>query len=140
MNNHKGLTIWTLVANFFIIIAAGHGIGTIGLLQLVTVADLLGFNDFFSSEERFQYLLFWAVVINFLGQLFVLASLLKKQRPVYTRVTGLGLLLTAFLVLIYYLREQDTLMATVITGIPFLILSAVLTYKHLHSIEVIVEV
>lgn len=139
MNNHKGLTIWTLIANFFIIIAAGHGIGTIGLLQLVTVADVLGLNNFFPPEQLFHHPLFWVVAVTFLGQLVMLATLLKNQRLVYIRLIGVVLLLIAFIILTYYLRNQETLQVTVVTGVPFLILSALLMYKHIYKRKVVHE-
>jgi hypothetical protein len=78
-------------------------------------------------------------VITFFGQLLLLASLMNKQRLTSIKLTGLVLLIAAFLILAYYLKEQGTFMVTIVTGIPFLILSAVLTYKHVHSGEVLSE-
>jgi hypothetical protein len=139
MNNHKRLTIWTLVANFFIVIAAGHGIGTIGLLQVLAVSSLFGTDDFLSPKEFFQHPLGWLVITNFIGQLFVIVALIKKRSKIYLKLTGLALMLIAFGILLYYLRKEGTVMITYVTGIPFLILSCILAFKHIQGRKMAIE-
>jgi hypothetical protein len=136
MNNYKGLAIGILVAHFLIVMAAGHGIGTIGLLQLVTIADAFGSNDFFSPKTFFEHPLFWVVAVTFLGQSLILVSLLKKHYNLFS-VAGIGMLFIAFLILVYYLKEQETLNVTIITGTPFFLLCLIFTYKNIFKKEFI---
>jgi hypothetical protein len=138
MKNHKKLALWISVAHLFIVMAAGHGIGTIGLLQVGTIADAFGSEYLFSSQHFFGHPLWWVVAITFLGQSLVLVSWLKKHNDLFS-VAGIVMLFIAFLILMYYLREQETLNVTITTGLPFLILCLIFTYKRIFkrkSIEV----
>ena len=136
MNNHKRLAIWILVAHLFIVIAAGHGIGTIGLLELGTIADAFGSKYLFSPQDFFKHPLFWVVAITLLGQSLFLVSFFKKHFN-FLIIVGLGTLIISFLTLIYYLREQETLNVTVITGLPFLVLCLIFIYKNVFKKECI---
>ncbi len=146
MKKFRSLTIWTVVLNFFILIGAGHGLASIGLIEVWGI-----FNKFQFNAEYFSFSLtasygdsFGPVAILFLaGQIFILLSLLLKKNNaiIWTRIVGLGFLWIGFYYLTHnFFNSADGGLSQLsfYTGIPFLIASFRLVYKTLRRDRVII--
>jgi dipeptide/tripeptide permease len=137
MNKFRSETIWTVVLNFFILIGAGHGLTSIGLIEVWGILNKFEFNaEYFSFSLTASYEdSFGPVAILFLaGQISILLSLFLKKNVaiIWTRMFGLGFLWVGF----YYLTHNffnstdgDLSQLSFYTGIPFLIFSFRLVYK-----------
>ena len=134
MNQYKSLSVWTLMANFFIVIAAGHGIGTLGLLEFYFISNLLDANDTPSFDSILVSKLFYSAFINFFGQLSILTAFFTKRKlSTGLKLLGLLSLVLAFCILLSYLWNERTIIITIITAIPFIILSILLSFRSLKN-------
>ena len=139
MKKFRSLTIWTVVLNFFILIGAGHGLASIGLIEVWGIFNKFQFNaEYFSFSLTASYEdSFGPVAILFLaGQIFILLSLLLKKNSaiIWTRIVGLGFLWIGFYYLTHnFFNSADGGLSQLsfYTGIPFLIASFRLVYKTL---------
>jgi Ca2+/Na+ antiporter len=111
------------------VIAAGHGIGTLGLLALYGIGEVVRGDSFFQS------VIGYAGVANLLGQVLLIAALfLKHKRSViFLRLLGLFFLVLAFCILLSFLWHERTVAVTAVSGIPFIVLSILLVYKSLKN-------
>jgi hypothetical protein len=130
-------TIWTVVLNFFILIGAGHGLASIGLIEVWGIFNKFEFNaEYFSFSLTASYEdSFGPVAILFLaGQILILLSLFLKKNGaiIWTRMSGLGFLWVGFYYLTHnFFNSADGSLSQLsfYTGIPFLIASFRLVYK-----------
>ncbi len=122
------------MANFFIVIAAGHGIGTLGLLEFYFISNLLDANDTPSFDSILVSKLFYSAFINFFGQLSILTAFFTKRKlSTGLKLLGLLSLVLAFCILLSYLWNERTIIITIITAIPFIILSILLSFRSLKN-------
>ncbi len=128
---HKTLTIWTLVTNFLIVIAVGHGGGPIGLLEVVSILNLLGIDDSFTMENLTTSSLFWSIILVLVGQVIIITTLIKKVKHwLYFKLIGIMLLLVSYIFLLAFVWNEGTASVSIVTGTPFLVLCGILIYKH----------
>ena len=134
MKNFKRLTIWTIILSSLIIIGAGHGIGCIGLLEIVGFFNKfdIGTEDFsLSLRASYDKSLPTVALFALVGHILLLISILTKsyKKLVWTKVVGLIFLWTSFYYLTHNYFSDDLSHMGFITGIPFLIGSIILAYK-----------
>ena len=72
----KRLIIWMICLNFFIIIGAGHGIGSPGLIDMFAVTQTLSGRIF--GNENVSLVV--ASLFSFIGQVLLVLSLVVKPR------------------------------------------------------------
>ncbi len=135
MYTHKKLIIWTLITNFLIIVAGGHGIGVLGLMEAYIFSSL--FNQNISKPIIEIWPLILSAVITFLGQLTLLISFFTKPTLLLNlKIIGVLVLITGYIFLLIYLWTEPTIGASIITAIPFLILASITLFKNLKSKKV----
>jgi len=123
--------ILTIVFNFFILIGAGHGIGFLGLFEI------LGFKEFIAGDVKFslsgdhENRLFTAAIISLVGQIILLRSFYEKA--LLTKFTiiyvGLFILFFSFFVLANDLFNSELDAFSFWTGTPFLIFAIMLLVR-----------
>jgi len=135
MKSVNRLVILTIVFNFFILIGAGHGIGFLGLIEL------LGFKEFFRGYVKFSLTgnyddrLFTSATISVVGQIILLfayykKTFLQKFRIIYV---GLFILFFSFIVLTIDLFNSNLDSFSFWTGTPFLITAIILLVRTIKS-------
>lgn len=132
MASIKRLTILTIVLNFFIIVGAGHGIGTIGLLEIFWLPQFysIGTEDFsYSLNSSFDQILGFVALLSLIGQLLLLSAIFIEKIALVLSVTGLLILWIGFYYIIHNAFENEKSQISFVTGIPFLISSAILAYR-----------
>lgn len=134
MRSFRYLTIFTVLFNFLIVIAAGHGIVFIGLLEIFWLPQFysIGTDDFsLSFTSPYDKVTGAAAFLSLVGQIFLIFSLLVKGRKtiLVARITGLIILWTGFFYLTRLLFVDTAALFSWVTGLPFLICSVVLFYK-----------
>ncbi len=115
--------IWlTLALHFFILIAAGHGVAFLGLIEFFALAEILRGNIEFNVAPAFDLPLFIAAMLALTGQTGLLISYFKKRKwlLVYFSVC---LLVSSFFLLAF--SENISFWS----GIPFLISAALLLVR-----------
>ncbi len=137
-DNFKRLTIWTLVLSFFIIIGAGHGIACLGLLEIVGLFHKfnIGTEDFtFSRTASYDKSLSITALFAFVGHILLVISVASKNYKIIfrTKIIGLIILWLSFYYLTHNIFDDDLSQIGFTTGLPFLIVSILLTYKILRQ-------
>jgi hypothetical protein len=137
MKKFRSLTIWTVVLNFFILIGAGHGLASIGLIEVWGIFNKFEFNaEYFSFSLTSSYEDSFGpvAILSLTGQIFLLLPLfLKKDSAIiWTRFAGLVFLWAGFYYLthnIFNNSDSGLSQLSFYTGIPFLMVSIRLAYK-----------
>ncbi len=129
MNHSKGLTICMLIANCCIMIAVGHGAGPLGLLEIVSILNLIGIDDSFSPSELMDSPLFWICIVNLAAQLLTIRQILVKQTKRLLSIDVTLILIANLIVLLTFLRSESTFMITLISSLPFAILALFLLFR-----------
>ena len=134
MTNFKKLTIWTIILNLFIVVAAGHGIGCLGLIEIFWFPQFygIGTEDFsFSLASSFDKTIGLVALLSLIGQVLLVSTLFVKGhlQIFWTQVLGLFLLWTGFFYLAHSFFTDNISQISVVTGLPFLIVSFALAYK-----------
>ena len=129
----KTLTIWTIVLNFFIPIAAGHGIAFLGLIEIFWIPNFydIATEDFsFSPASGYDKTLGFVAILSLTGQLVLIVSFFTKSHlKVWFHFFGLSLLWMAFFYLAFNIFEDSASQFSFITGLPFFIVSLILAIK-----------
>ena len=131
MNRYISKTIWVIALNFLIIVAAGHGIACLGLIEIFWMRFFYGINteDFsFSPFVSYDKSIGMAAMLSLTGQIFLILSLFLKRRKMHllSQVIGLSLLWVGFFYLTHELFIDQLALFSFTTGLPFLILSILL--------------
>jgi hypothetical protein len=137
MTNYKKIIIWIITLNFFIIIGAGHGIGCVGLIEILSFlntikGEILNNDDIsFSLTSNYDKSLFAVGLCSLIGQLFLLASLLseKLKSIIWVKIIGLIFLWIGFYYLIHNYFIDNLSQVGFFTGLPFLTCSFILAYR-----------
>ena len=131
MKSVNRLVILTIVFNFLILIGAGHGIGFLGLIEI------LGLNEFiqgyvkFSLTGNYDDRLFTAATIAAIGQIILIIAYFKKLQVQKFKVIYVGLFTLFFS---YFILTMDFFNSTLDSfsfwaGTPFLVLAILLLVK-----------
>jgi hypothetical protein len=134
MSRLNKLTLSTIVLSFFIIIGAGHGIGCVGLLEIVALIHKfnIGTEDFsLSFIGSYDKSLAAVGLFALVGHMLLLISIGRKaeRQKFWTKVAGLIFLWTSFYYLTHNIFNDDLSQIGFVTGLPFLIVSIILAYK-----------
>jgi hypothetical protein len=134
MTNIKRLTVWTIVISFFIIIGAGHGIACVGLLEIVGLFHKfnIGTEDFsLSLTASYDKSLAAVALFALVGHIFLIISILTKNyRPLFwIKIIGLLFLWTSSYYLTHNSLNDNLSQIGFVTGLPFFIVSIILTFK-----------
>jgi hypothetical protein len=136
MTDFKSLTIWTIVFNFLILAGAGHGLATVGLLEVLSFIGLLtghSINDgYFSLSLTGSYdqSLGAVALFSFVGQILLgISFMIEGQSKTWAKLIALFLLWMGFYYLIHNFPEESLSQLGLFSGVPFLISSGILTYR-----------
>jgi hypothetical protein len=134
MTNFKRLTIWTIILSFLIIVGAGHGIACVGLLEIVGLFHKfnIGTDDFsLSLTASYDKSLLSVALFALAGHIFLIVSILKKniKQIIWTKIVGLFFLWTSFYYLTHNIFNDGLSQISFVTGLPFFIVSIMLTFK-----------
>jgi hypothetical protein len=131
MKSINRLIILTIVFSFLILIGAGHGIGVLGLIEI------LGLNEFFRGDVKFSLTgnyddrLFTAAIFAAVGQIILIVAYLKKLQLQKFKVIYAGLFILFFS---YFILTIDFFNSTLDSfsfwgGAPFLVSAILLLVK-----------
>lgn len=137
MTSLKSLTIWIIFLNFFVIIGAGHGIGCVGLIEILSLIGTVTGQIFdkedisFGLTSTYDKSLFAVGLFSLIGQLLLIASLITKKldKKVWTKMAGLIFLWVGFYYLTHNYFDDGLSQVGFFTGLPFLICSFIMFYK-----------
>ncbi len=130
----KKLKIYTLLIHCFIVIGAGHGIGVMGIFDIIgilQIPEILKNGIYFDFYGSLQDRLSLVTIFSIFGKFFLILSLLFKNNLSKNITSFIGLI---FLWASVYLLTSgnwgyDSLYKIAFwTSIPFLISSLFLTY------------
>jgi hypothetical protein len=138
INRHIVLTI---VFNFLILIGAGHGIGFLGLIEI------LGLNEFIQGDVKFSLTgnyndrLFTAATIAAVGQVILIIAYFRKIQVQKFKVIYVGLFILFFS---YFILTIDFFNSTLDSfsfwaGTPFLVLSILLLVRTIKNHRLILN-
>jgi hypothetical protein len=123
MKNINKLTIIIVVLNLLIVIAAGHGFGILGLIELFWFPYNVSKYDIQTSLDSYDKSLPFVALLSLIGQIVLLISLLNSKFQLALKIIGNILLLLAFYLLSKDLRDDEKSCLSFLTGLPFLITS-----------------
>jgi hypothetical protein len=123
MKSINRLLVLTIFFNIFILVGAGHGIGFLGLIEVI------GFREIFRGETQFSLIgnyddrLFTSALLSTLGQLMLFVAYFRSGLRIKFKIiyTGLFVLFISFFVLTNDLFNSDLDNFSFWTGLPFLI-------------------
>jgi general stress protein CsbA len=129
METFKKNAIWMIIFSLFIIIAAGHGIAFLGLIEIFGILSFnSGSEDFaisMSLESSYDKILGFVALLSLTGQLVLVISLFLKEqtRRFWIQILGLVILWIGFFYLTHNLFDDFGSMLGFCSGLPFLISS-----------------
>ena len=131
MKNVNRLTIVTIILNFFILVAGGHGIGFLGLIEFFCFPEFFNGNRKFSLFGNYNDRLFTAATLAIVGQIILSIAYLKKVQVQKFTITYLGLFILLFS---YFILTMDFYNSTIDgfsfwAGIPFLVFAIILLIR-----------
>src|SRR5687767_13555048 len=100
----KTLKILTLIFNLFIVIGAGHGIGFLGIVELMTINEIFRGEINFDVTGTYDDRLGAVALLCIVGQSCIISSFFLKN-PWSSRVTIIG---TSILLLSLYILTKDS--------------------------------
>lgn len=122
----KKLIISTLILNLLILVGAGHGIGFLGMLEIVILIS----EDFiYSFGDDYQKLQAIAAILSLFGQLVLILGLFWKEALKYIILIALSVLYTGIVLLSWEYGYNASSALSLYTAIPFFILSLILIQK-----------
>ncbi|SEC41573.1 hypothetical protein SAMN04489761_2931 [Tenacibaculum sp. MAR_2009_124] len=122
----KKIKIATIVFHALIVIGAGHGIGFIGLVEIVSVPSLLSGYEF-TLEGNFGIRIMSIGMISLIGKLIYITSFYINNRAFKSMLEMLGIIVfyTVIYLLVYDSTEYESRSKIIFyTSIPFLISSS----------------
>jgi len=128
MKSYKKIIIWTLLANFFIVIVAGHGGATLGMMEGFIIAGL--FDQSISRPIGEILLLLLSAALTCLGQVTLIISIFSKPKLSFRlKLIGTTFLIAGYGFLLAHFWTEPTIGISLVTGIPFVVLAAILFFK-----------
>lgn len=131
MKSVNGLIILTIVFNFLIPIGAGHGIGFLGLIEIIRPNQFIQGDIKFSLIGTYEDRLFTAATMAVPGQIILIVAYFRKTEVQKFKIIYAGLFI---LLCSYFTLTNDFLNSTVDgfslwAGMLFLVLAIVLLVK-----------
>lgn len=86
--------IWTLLTHFFILVGMGHGIVSIGVIEILSFSNLVKPEPFAPEDATFRSLLLVVAVASLIGQIVLITSIFQKKETAKKalHLVGLGCL------------------------------------------------
>ncbi|QHT69999.1 hypothetical protein GXP67_26815 [Rhodocytophaga rosea] len=131
MKEYRKLTNWTIVFNLLIVIGAGHGIGILSLIEVFLLPEILVDGLTFSFQSTYEKRLEVAALLSILGQCMLISSYFIKVDAIklLIKIFSIGILWVGFIYLTYDFTSNSAANLSLITGIPFLIISLLLMVR-----------
>ena len=130
MSRHRKLIIWTLISNFLIVFAAGHGGATLGLFEIFMFGSLI------SRTTNENFLLLISSMLTLIGQVALIFSFFcNPQLSFRLRIIGTLILIVGYFFLLVQFWTEPTIGISLITGIPFIMLAIILFFKSFATTE-----
>jgi hypothetical protein len=131
MKSVNRLVILTIVFNFLILIAAGHGIGFLGLIEIFGLNEFLQGDVKFSLTGDYDNRLFTAATIAIVGQIVLFVAYFIKIQAQKFKTIYAGLFILFFS---YFILTIDFLNSTLDSfsfwgATPFLVFSILVLVK-----------
>ena len=131
MKSINRLVILTIVLNFLILIGAGHGIGFLGLIEILGVKEFIQGDVKFSLTGIYDNRLFTAATIALVGQIILFVAYFKKIQVQKLIAVYVGLFILFFS---YFILTIDFFNSTLDSfsfwgGTPFLVFAILLLVK-----------
>ena len=128
MKTINRLIVLTIVFNFLILIGAGHGIGILGLMEIVGLNEFIQGYVKFSLTGNYNDRLFTAATIAAIGQIILLVAYFRNFQVQKFRIIYVGLFI---LFVSYFILTNDLFNSTLDifsfwAGTPFFVLSIIL--------------
>ncbi len=133
MNTLRTLTI---ILNLLIIIGAGHGIGPLGLFEIVSVRELISGDFNFNIAGQYDERLMTVGLICLMGQLTLTASFFFDGRiKSLLTIIGCLVMLTGTYILTKDSRDMNLDMFSLIFSLPFIGASLVLLLREIRNLR-----
>lgn len=137
MNDIKKVKIFTILIHSFIIIGAGYGIGIMGMIDIVSIPNLID-NYGFTLNGNFDDNIMSIGLLSLIGKMLLIFSLFVKTNRIKNLTGLIGILL--LWISVYFLTSgnwnYDSLYELAFwTSVPFLISSLILTYLIIKNIK-----
>ncbi len=133
MTRFSKLTIWTIILDFLIVVAAGHGIGFLGLFEIFWFPQFygMGTEDFSATLTGSFDNIGFVAFISLVGQLLLIITFILRQQTqiFWTKLLGLVFVLVGYFYLSYNVFYSNISAISFVTGLPFLIVSLILSYR-----------
>lgn len=133
----KNLTIITVVTNALIIIGAGHGVGTLGMIEFFIPFSIDEYSEF-TIYGNYNDRIYLVAFIGFLGQISLLISLFIRSQlrnmKGYLRLSGCILLLFSFYLMTYDFMSVRVSELSFKTGLPFQLSCLLLVFITLRTV------
>lgn len=135
MKKINRLLLLTIVSNFFILIGAGHGLGFLGLIEVMVVKELCKGTTEFSVAGNYENRLFLSAIIAMLGQIILTIAFSLKNGILKYKATygGLSILLISFILLTMDITDSNLDILSFLGGTPFLIFAVMLLVATIKS-------
>lgn len=131
MKSINRLIILTTLANFLILIGAGHGLGFLGLIEIIGLKDFFQGNVKFNVTGGYDDRLFSSAIIALVGQIILTVAYFQKQqfKKIIIIYVGLFLLFFSFIILTKDILNSSPDCFSFWGGTPFLVLSIILLVR-----------
>jgi hypothetical protein len=127
----KKLTIATMAAHMFIVIAIGHGAVPFGVMIIVAIGNI--FRDT-GADNLLESPFLPAAITGALGQICLLITMLSDNKYFnLVVITGVLLLGASFIIVLYALSSESTAKISVVTGLPFIFLGVILAVRAFYA-------
>ncbi len=131
MKTINRLLILTIILNFLIPVGAGHGIGFLGLIEIMGLSQLVHGDAIFSFTGDYDNRLFTAATIAIAGQIILTVAYFSKQQNRKFKIIyfGIFILFFSYFTLTIELFEANLDNFSFWAGTPFSVLAILLLVK-----------
>lgn len=118
----KSIKIWTLLTHAFIIIGMGHGILTLGILEVFSLTTFFSMPISSDGGDGSSMILRLVGLLSLVGQAAIIASIFVKEKSndLILHLIGLLFLWFALITFAYGIRNDDYSYLAVWTCIPYM--------------------
>lgn len=117
------LIILVVILNLFIIVGIGHGFGFLGIVEFLSIKDILQGKAKFSLYGSYNDTLYTASTLAAIGQIIMMFAYFQKIKNQKIKIVyfGLLILLISFSLLVVELSSMTISSFGILAGTPFLI-------------------
>ena len=135
MKSINRLLILTIVFNILILIGAGHGIGFLGLIEVIGLKAFFQGDVKLSLTGSYDDRLFTSATIAIVGQIMLVIAYFQRQKLKKFRViyVGLFILFFSFIILTKDILNSSLDSFSFWTGIPFLVFAILLLVRTIRN-------